>query len=308
MQQVQRGRQRTEADGCRRYLPNAAISFDTRAHVLTDEIKSDWEPEVIAQHEENRRQIRMGLIHEFGNAEHERKIADFGALGAAPWSVIDRHNLFMRQIRDAFAFGAYYPALVGACALGERLLNELVIRLRGEYSSHPATAKVATQRTFNDWILCIEALFKWGVLDDPLATKLNNLRKFRNRSVHYGAHLIESDARDDALHAVLLIQEVIEGLFKPHGGPPRFIAGTSGHTFLSLRAESEPFTREFLLPASILVSPNFEMRWNVDKGWFDVFDDENYQDEFSTLTDEEFADHRRSPRPRAGTGTNEERN
>lgn len=296
MQQVQRVRQRTEADGYRRYLPNAAISFDTRAHVLTDEIKPDWNPEIIAPHEENRRQIRIGLIHEFRNAEHERKIDDFGALGAAPWSVIDRHNLFMRQIRDSFAFGAYYPALVGACALGERLLNELVIRLRVAYRSHPATVKVATQRTFNDWVLCIEALFKWGVLDDPLATKFNNHRKFRNRSVHYGTHLTGSDARDDALHAVLLIQEIIEALFKPHGGPPRFIAGTSGHTFFSLLAESEPFTREFLLPASILVSPNFEMRWNAATGWFDVFDDETYQDEFFTLTDEEFADHRRFPR------------
>lgn len=301
MQQVQRGRRRTGADGCRRYLAYGAISFDTRAGVLNDEINPEWDPEIIAQHEENRRQLRVGLIHEFGNAEHERKIEDFGALGSAPWSVIDRHNLFLQQVRESFSFGAYYPALVGACALGERLLNELIIRLRGGYSSHPATVKVATHRTFNDWILCIEALFKWGVLDDPLATKFNNLRKFRNRSVHYGTHLADSDARDDALHAVLLIQEIIEALFRPHGGPPRFIAGTSGHTFLSLPAESEPFTREFLLPASILVSPNFEMKWNVDTGWFDVFDDETYQDEFFTLTDEEFAEHRRRPRRNGGT-------
>lgn len=295
MQLVQIGRQRTGADACRRYLAQA-ISFDTRARTLTDEINPEWDAEIIAQHEENRRRVRRMLIHEFGNAEHQRKIDDYGALGPAPWSVIDRHNVFMRQVRDSFAFGAYYPALVGACALGERLLNELVIRLRSAYSSHPATVKVATQRTLTDWVLCIEALFGWGVLDDLLATKFNNLRKFRNRSVHYGKHLTGSDAREDALHAVLLIQEIIEALFRPHGGPPRFIAGTTGHTFLSRAAESEPFIREFLLPAFILVSPNFEMQYNVDKGWFDVFDDHKYQDEFLTLTDEEFAEHRRSPR------------
>ncbi len=139
MQPVQRGHQRTEADACRRYMPNGAIWFDTRALVLTDAITPDLNPEIVAQQEENRRQVRIGPIHEFGNAEHERKIADFGGLGAAPWSVIDRHNLFMQQIRDAFALGAYYPSLVGACALGERLLNELVIRLRDCYSEHPAT-------------------------------------------------------------------------------------------------------------------------------------------------------------------------
>jgi hypothetical protein len=299
VQLVQVGRQRTDTDGCRRYLVHA-ISFDTRARMLTDEINPAWDPEIIAQHEENRRHIRVLLIHELGNEEHERKIDDYAALGSAPWSVIDRHNLFMRQIRDSFAFGAYYPALVGACALGERLLNELVIRLRGAYSSHPATVNVATQRTFTNWTSCIEALFEWGVLDDPLAAKFNDLRKFRNRSVHYGTHLTGSDSRDEALHAVLLIQEIIEALFRPHGGPPRFIGGTTGHTFLSTTAENEPFMQEFLLPASILVSPNFEMQYNEGRGWFDVFDDDTYQNEFPTLTDEEFADHRRRPRRNSG--------
>jgi hypothetical protein len=247
VQLVQVGRQRTGADACRRYLPQA-ITFDTRARMLDDPINPDWDPEIIAQHEENRRQLRTLLIHEFGNAEHERKIKDFGALGSAPWSVVDRHNLFMHQVRDSFAFGAYYPALVGACALGERLLNELVIRLRSTYSSHPATVKVATQRTFTDWVVCIEALFEWGVLDDPLATKFNDLRKLRNRSVHYGTHLTGSDARDDALHAILLIQEIIETLFAPHGGQPRFISATTGHVFPCLGG------RERAVHAGVLTS------------------------------------------------------
>ncbi|MGO4253403.1 hypothetical protein AB4Y81_14200 [Paenarthrobacter sp. TAF1] len=275
--------------------------------MLTDEIDPEWETDVIALHEENRRNVRMGLIHQFGNEHHEQKITDYSALGAAPWSVVDRHNLFMQQIRDSFAFGAYYPALVGACALGERILNELVIRLRSAYGSHPATADVATQGSFSNWSLCIGALFKWGVLDDPLATQFNDLRKLRNRSVHYGTHLTDSNGRLDALHAVLLIQQTVEALFKPHGGPPRFIPGTTGHTFYSLRAESDPFTSEFMLPASILVSPNFEMTYNAERGQFDVFDDDTYHEEFPELTDEEFADHRRLPRRsmhgRLGEGT-----
>src|SRR4051794_34123147 len=132
MRQVEYGLKRTAQDGCRRYIPHA-ISFDTQARILTDEIDPNWDPEIIAQHEENRRQARMRVIHELGNADHERKIQDYGDLGSAPWSILDQHNLFMAQVRNAFAFGAYYPALVGACALGERLLNELVIRLRGSY-------------------------------------------------------------------------------------------------------------------------------------------------------------------------------
>ena len=272
------------------------MSFNTQAHILTMEINPGWDPEIIAQHEQNRSNARMRLIHEFGNADHDRKITDYAELGAAPWSVVDQHNVFMGQVRDAFAFGAYYPALVGACALGERLLNELVIRLRGSYVSHPATVKVAKQATFNDWILCIEALFEWGVIDDPLATKFNDLRKFRNRSVHYGKHLVGSDARDDALKAVLLVQGIVQDLFRPHGGPPQFIAGVTGHSFLALDSEGQPFIREFILPASVLVSPNFRMVFNDEMGWFDVFDDDTYEDEFPTLTDAEFAEHRNKPR------------
>jgi hypothetical protein len=95
---------------------------------------------------------------------------------------------------------------------------------------------------------------------------------------------------------VLLIQDIVEALFNPHGGPPRFIAGNAGQAFIALAAEDEPFIREFILPASMLLSPTFHMQYNPDRGWFDVFDDDTYQDEFPTLTDEEFADHQRSPR------------
>lgn len=273
------------------------MSFDTRSSQITNEINADWEPEVITQHENNRQRVRVQLIHEYGNADHDRKIEDYAALGSAPWSAVDRHSLFLDQVRDSFTFGAYYPALVGACALGERILNEMVIRLRGSYATHPATTKaVAINKSFPDWATCIDALVKWGVIDDPLGTKFNNLRKFRNRSVHYGTHLADSDARDDALTAIMLIQDIIQLLFQPYGGPPRFIVGTSGHTFLSLSSENEPFVREFLLPRAVLVSPTFDMPFNMAEGWFDVLDDETYQERFPTLNDEEFAKHRRDPR------------
>ena len=77
MKHAEFGRARTETDGCRRYLPHA-ISFDTQARTLTDEIDPDWDPAIIARHEENRRQTRTRLIHQLGNADHERKIRDVG--------------------------------------------------------------------------------------------------------------------------------------------------------------------------------------------------------------------------------------
>ncbi|WP_439658209.1 hypothetical protein ACSHWB_38325 [Lentzea sp. HUAS TT2] len=272
------------------------MQFDTRAQILTTEIGADWDPLVRQQWLENRHQLRAGLIHEFGNHDHERKIADFVSIKAAPWSIIDEHNAFLQQIRNCFTHGSYYPALVGACALGERILNALVIRLRGDFAGHPATVQVENQATVSDWVKCIVALFEWGVIGDPTATQFNTLRKLRNRSIHYGTHLSGSDARDDALNAVLLIQGCIETLFSPFGTPPRFIAGTPGVSFISLVGEQEPLVKRFFLPNCALVSPNFEMRPAPgDEFAFQVFDDGGYQEEYYTLTDEEFSQHYNVP-------------
>lgn len=69
-----------------------AISFDTRARTLTDPIDPDYDLKIVAQHEQNRRRARTGAIHEYGNADHDRKIEDCGEPGSAPWSMLDQHT------------------------------------------------------------------------------------------------------------------------------------------------------------------------------------------------------------------------
>jgi hypothetical protein len=293
MKRARVGLARGEGDGCRRYLANQ-MSFDTRAHML-DPIGATWGEDVRVLSVRNRELVRTELIHEFGNHEHERKIEDFAALGSAPWSVIDQHNAFMAQVRTAFVAGAYYPALVAACALGERILNELVVRLRRHFPEHEATVDVAEQGAISNWGACIKALVGWRVLDEQAATEFYALSKLRHSAIHYNRRLNGVDARDEALKAVRALQDLISALFPPLGGPPRFIAGTSGHTFISSEAETQPFVREFVLRSCVLVSPHFEMRPTSER-WFEVWDDDSYQEEFPHLTDEEFADHRNHPR------------
>jgi hypothetical protein len=298
MKQVQVGALRETGDKCRRYMP-LAMQFDTREHLLTTEISQTWEESVREQWLANRQNIRMGLIHEYGNKDHERKINDFVAMGSAPWSLIGEHNAFLHQIRDAFTFGSYYPALVGACSLGERLLNELVIKLRGDYADHPATTHdISRPKSFQNWVTCIKVLVDWSTIDDRIATDFNNLRKLRNKSVHFGRHLSGTDGRPDALRALLLVQDLVGALFNPFGGPPRFIEGVTGRSFLSLDSEADPFVRHFYIPACVLVSPNFEMRPTEPDGeiGFAVFDDDSYQLRFPILSDTEFAEHLKAPR------------
>jgi hypothetical protein len=289
------GRERTDDDGCRRYLP-LLFTFDTRNHFLDSEDKEhEWEPDIREQWRANRRQVTVGLVNQFGVVDFDTKFNDYRAVGVAPMSVVGLHNVFLAQIRSAFVAGSYYPALVGASALGERMLNQLVIVLRDDYQDHPATTpEIATRKSFTKWGQCTEALAGWGVLSDDLVDDFAQLGKLRHRAVHYNPGLDNTDARDAALTAVRLMQDIIEKLFKPLGGPPRFIDGTTGHTYLSLEAETNPFIRYFYLPASVLVSPRFEMRpIQREDGsmWFDVHDDGEYQVTYSTLDDAEFAKH-----------------
>jgi len=104
--------------------------IDSRASLLSIEIKETWAPEVKEMHRRNQEAIRQGLMEEFGQEHVLTKLDNFIALGNAPFSIVTFHNKFLRQVRTAFFMGAYYPALTGACALGERVLNHLILGLR----------------------------------------------------------------------------------------------------------------------------------------------------------------------------------
>ncbi len=146
---VEVGQDRSAEDGARRFLPDA-VSFDTRARLLTTVIDDDWEPDIKAQWAGNQANVREWLVHEFGAADYEQKIQNFVDLGTAPWSIVALHNVYLKQIRGAFVSMQYYPALLGACGLGERILNQLVLTLRDDYADHPATKHVTKKQALDD--------------------------------------------------------------------------------------------------------------------------------------------------------------
>lgn len=283
------GRPRGPNDGCRRYRP-MQYTFDTRAAVLDTEIGADWEAAIQEQWRSNIAKVKEGLLHQLGVAHGEQKIEDFRALGTAPWSVVAAHNEFLAQVRTAFASGAYYPALLGAAGLGERILNDLIRDLRDDYSAHPATGRVRAKDSVESWPTAIRVLREWGVLTGDLADDYLRLGRLRNAAVHYRPGL-EATASDAALEAVLLLQRLVEGLFKPLGGPPLFIEGITGASFLARASEDLPLVRRYYLPNAVLVSPRYELRPGPVRGEFDCFDDAEYGSPQGCreLTDQEFA-------------------
>jgi hypothetical protein len=139
-------------------------SFDTRALILAEDTQA-YDPAIAEQAEANKRLVREGLIHGYGADDYERKIGDFAALGPAAWSVVARHNVFLQHIRIAFVAGGYYASLVASGTLGERILNQLILTMRADFTCHPATEKVVKKGSFENWPPAVKVLYDWGVID-----------------------------------------------------------------------------------------------------------------------------------------------
>jgi hypothetical protein len=264
------------------------VDFDTRNVVLDIVIQDDWDQDVRTLWEENHEQVRAGLIHELGPLNAEDKLDNYRAMGPAPWSVVFGHTVLLRQIRSAFAHGDYFPALVGACALGERILHQLIHALRDDYVNDRATTKrVRSGRLGNEWGSLITVLHGWGIFSDHTAEVFLELEQQRHQSVHFDADL-EASEREPTLRALLWLQGIVEQVFDPHGGPPRYIADTTGAFYIALEAEQEPLIRRVFIPNCVLVSPAHYVEQNPSSptGWT-VYDDPNYA--CDPLTDAEFA-------------------
>lgn len=257
--------------------------FDARANLLALEIRDDWEEQVRALHVENQRLIRQGLFEEFGTQDGATKIQNFLDLGPKPVSVIAFHNHFAQQARVAFVMGSYYPSLTACCALGERILNHLIIRLRGHYRATPEYKRVHRKQSIDDWTLAINTLESWNVLLPEAVGAFRELAVMRHRSIHFNPE-IESDVRTRALEANGALNRIIGSQFSAFGQQRWFIPGIPGASYLSQEAESEPFIREIYLPHAHLVGPCHRLEWANDH--FVLHDDFAYPE--VEISDDDF--------------------
>jgi len=262
-----------------------AYDFDARANVLNTEIKDDWEPQVKSQWENNKNQIKEGLIAEFGAYSAFTKIRNFTDLGALPISIIAFHNKFLRQAWSAFVIGAYYPALTSACALGERILNQLILHLREYFKTTPQYKKVYRKNSFDDWELAINTLSDWQILLPDVVVLFQELKGLRHSSIHFNPETDTND-RELSLNAMLKLSKIIQSQFSAFGTQPWFIEGIPGAAYIKKESENDPFVKEIILPNCYLVGHLHTLE-SSPKGWI-VHDDHEYENK--EITDQEFAE------------------
>lgn len=287
---VSPGVPRSDDDEVRRYRP-AEMYFDMRATTLRQVPTEEWDAEARLHYEQNVRELRADLESEFGSHDAQRKLEDFIALGPTI-SILSVHTRFLIEARAAFVIGAHYPALTAACALGERLLNQLILRMRdSHFADHTATRHVKKNATDN-WGKAIQTLAAWGVLTTELQRDFRMLHRLRNDAIHFNLpELQNTGARSLALDAVRLIQQIVERLLPAFGTSEHFIPGTSGMSVLRRAAEADPLVVEFIIPACVLVSPDHRYNTYDPSGATIIVDNVDYATESgrTSLSDEEFA-------------------
>ena len=272
-------------DAGRRRLLSWGMDFDTRATTLGMKIEKHWEPQVREMWTANQENIRHSLVAQFGEQGFDEKIENFLAIGAKPMSVMAYHNRFFEQVRRSFVMLDYYPALVGACALGERILNHLILDMRGSFKGTPEYKHVYRKDSFDKWEVPIGTLESWGILLPEAAVEFRALKALRHRSIHFNVSTY-STLREDALAAVIHVRTIIEQQFGSFAVRPWFISGTKGHVFIKKEWETHPFILTYFVPNCPFVGPLFGMDPDENGAW-NVFDKADYGE--GEWTDEQFA-------------------
>ena len=259
------------------------MSFDTRSRLLSEEIRDEWEEHIKEQHRQNRQRLILELQKEYGTAAFDAKIRNFVDLGPKSISVLAFHGRFLEQARQAFVVGAYYPAATGACALGERILNHLILRLRDYHTTTPEYRKVHRKESFDNWEMAIDVLEAWGVLLPEPIRKFRELWQNRNSVLHFNLATEKFD-RDIALSCIQRLDKIIADQFSAIGPQPWFIPGARGESYIRKDATTQPFVKEIYLPNSQLVGPRHHLEFQG--GRFVVQDSAPYEDR--EVTDAEF--------------------
>lgn len=260
-----------------------AMNFDARASHLEIEIKEEWDPKIKEMHRSNKHAIMEGLLNEYGTYVGFKKIMQFTEMGPAPFSIISFHNKFLQQIRDSFTMGAFYPALAAACALGERILNQLILNLKDCYKSTLEYKKIYRKQSFDSWEDAISILEAWDVLLPNVTIKFRELMKLRHRTLHFNPETDKND-HELALSAVITLSDIITSQFSAVGNQPWYFI-VNGATFVKRTQENIPFVRKIVIPCCQLVGPLHTLELKRDT--FVVNDDYNYEDH--VVSDEEYS-------------------
>ena len=221
------------------------FALDTRARILNnDNIKDSHDG------------ITQGLKEEWGVQEFPIKLKRFKDLNLSFLGIPEEYYGLLWNVVSSYCCGQFYPAMTSSGALGERILNRLLIKTRDYFKSSPHYKKIYRKDSFDNWDAPIEILRDWEVISENVADAFSRLKKYRNDSIHYkDGYDFESNSHD----AVAALADIINGQFNYETRSDLlWVFNVPGEILVRSSKSDDPFVKEFILPHCALVSPYCE--------------------------------------------------
>lgn len=217
-----------------------------------------------------RQQIRQMLAAQYGPLHVNENFDRYMQLEVPDFCVVVEYHDFMRQIADAYVAGFDFPALTGACCLGERIFNMLLLGLRDFYKSTDAYKRLYRKETIDDWDQGIDALAEWGVISGDTLERYRELKKIRHASVHCRPIV---KPREQALSAVQHVLRITDALF---GLRSDIFFWAPGEPYIRSERERDPIVQKFFIPACARVG--YKHRIDNENGRWVIRDATDYED------------------------------
>src|SRR5438552_13200794 len=106
--------------------------IDTVRNLL---LMPDLAPEIAARERAGLAAL-LAPIH--GTDHLDEKVGRYLSFKPPDFVVVTEFHQMLLEVQDAYVCGHLYPALTGACCIGERIFNVLILKLRDYYKSSPS--------------------------------------------------------------------------------------------------------------------------------------------------------------------------
>jgi hypothetical protein len=211
------------------------FAFDTRVSVFNQGVA-----------EEHKTNLSENLRQKWGNLDFETKLGRFRELNISYLGIPDEYYELLGQIVDCYCCGYFYPAMTSAGALGERILNRLLMKTRHHFKSTDEYKAIHRKRSFDNWDKPISILKGWDIISVDVAEAFEKLKVYRNDSIHYK----EGYAFEENTHAAITeLAKVIDLQFNYVKREDLFwVFDVPGEIWLRSSKLTNPFVQEFVLP------------------------------------------------------------
>jgi hypothetical protein len=255
-------------------------------NVFLDTTRNIFRHPAKGQMKKVKKDIRASLILRYGEQNFDEKFARFMELEKPAISVIAEHTYLLEDICSSYVQGNLFSALTGACCLGERIFNDILFKVMGDFISSVHFKYMDGRGSVNDWGKAIKILSDWDLIDKETKEKYKELYKIRTDSVHFQKK--DQDFAKMSLKAINIVNFIINKLFTigPHRKDILIYFEVPGEIFIRKDAEKDPIVKAFFIPCSILVGPRYKTASGNKPGEFKIIDKEVYKEK--EISDSQF--------------------